>query len=159
MFRDLTPKDDIFDVGTIESALFGMDIEAWIERSVDMDYALECARHFSSLKDSMIDRMCERICAYHEYMLEEWNEDFVSEINEKVPCDVSGRAVLQYVEEPKLFIFPPKGAGIGYIIEGFCEWETEHGIDIVVLDDKVVYVGPPEGITPWSDESDIYCEY
>ena len=32
---------------------------------------------------------------------------------------------------------------IGYVIEGDCEWEPEHGIDIIILNDKVVdFVGP-----------------
>ena len=44
---------------------------------------------------------------------------------------------------------------IGYVIEGDCEWEPEHGIDIIILNDKVVDVGPAWGLTPWDDEEEL----
>ena len=99
--------------------------------------------------------MCERISAYHKFMLEEWNEEFVAEINEKVPYDILGRDILRYIEKPTIYIFPPEGKGIGYVIEGNCEWEPEHGIDIIMLDDKVMDVGPAEGLSPWSDDDEF----
>lgn len=41
-------------------------------------------------------------------MLEEWNEEFVAEINEKVPYDISGRDILKYVENPTIIFFHQK---------------------------------------------------
>lgn len=36
-----------------------------------------------------------------------------------------------------------------------CEWEPEHGIDIIMLDNKVMDVGPGEGLSPWSDDDEF----
>lgn len=154
MISNIEKRDDMFNVGFIESKLFNKKIEVWIENTVDMNYANKCAENFESLKDEVIDKICERISAYHKFMLEEWNEEFFAEINEKVPCDISGRDILKYVENPTIYIFSPEGDGIGYVIEGNCEWEPEHGIDIIMLDNKVMDVGPGEGLSPWSDDDE-----
>ena len=159
MIENIKTSDEVFYSGTIYSSLFGKNIKVMIKKNTDMNYAEICAEHFSSLNDSMIDKICERISAYHKFMLEEWDSEFVSEINKKVPCDVSGRDILKYVENPQLYISKPEGSGTGYIIEGLCEWEPEHGIDIVILNDKVIYTGSPEEITPWSDDEECFCEY
>ena len=126
MISNIEKRDDMFNVGFIESKLFNKKIEVWIENTVDMNYANKCAENFESF----------------------------AEINEKVPCDISGRDILKYVENPTIYIFPPEGDGIGYVIEGNCEWEPEHGIDIIMLDNKVMDVGPGEGLSPWSDDDE-----
>lgn len=158
MIKDIKEYDSLFNSGILEGTVFG-DIEVMIENSVDMAYAEKCAEHLLSLSEDMIDRICERTSAYHRYMLEEWDEDFVEEINEKVPCDASGRDMLNYIQQPTLFILPPQGEGTGYTVEGQCEWEPEHGIDIIILDDDLRYVGSAEGFEPWDDDDELECEY
>lgn len=155
MIKNIEKHDDVFNLGYIENNLFGKEIEVWLENTVDMDYAEKCAENFQSLKDETIDKICERISAYHEFMLDEWDDDFVEEINQKVPVDISGRETLKYIDNPRMYIFPPMGDGIGYTIEGDCEWEPEHGIEIVLLGDKVIDVGPSEGVSPWASEDEI----
>lgn len=159
MIKEIKEHNDIFLCGKLDSTLFGKVIDVFIDRDADMEYAEKCAENLINLSSEMIDKICERTSAFHQYMLEEWNEDFVAEINEKVPCDVTGREILKYIEEPAMYIFAPKGDGIGYIIEGLCPWEPEHGIDIIIRDDRLLYVGTPEGYTPWSDEDEFICDY
>lgn len=134
-------------------------MEVWIENTVEMDYVEKCIENFETLTDDIIDKICERACAYYKFMLEEWNDEFVKEITEKIPSNIVGRDILRYIEEPIIFIFAPKGDGIGYVIEGRCEWEPEHGIDIIILDDKLIDVGPAEGLSPWSDNNEFEREY
>lgn len=105
-----------------------------------MDYAQKCAENFESLKDEVIDKICERILSYHKFMLEEWNEEFVVEINDKVPYDIPGRDILKYIENPIIYIFPPDGKGIVYVIEGNREWEPEHGIGVGIVSEEVKYL-------------------
>ncbi len=158
MITEIKSYNSIFNIGKLHSNLFNKTIDVYIEKEADIEYAKKCAEHFSSLNEEMTDKICERTSAFHQYMLEEWDEDFVNMINSKVPPDVTGRDILNYIETPALYVFSPKGDGIGYIIEGLCEWEPEHGIDIIIRDDSVLYVGTPEGYTPWSDDEFI-CDY
>lgn len=159
MITDIKNYNDVFDCGKLESTLFGKFIKVYIDKDTDIEYAEKCAEHFSFLSDDIIDKICKRTSAFHQYMLEEWDEDFVAEINEKVPCDVKCRDILNYIEDPTLYIFCPEDEGIGYIIEGICPWEPEYGIDIIIRDDRLLYVGTPEGYTPWSDEDEFICDY
>lgn len=157
MIKDIHEKNSVFDEGTMLCSLFGCEMEVNIEKGVGLDYAEKCAAALETLTEEAKDMICERVSAFHQYMLDEWDDEFVAEINEKVPCDVRGREILKYIEEPKLYILTPQGEGTGYTIEGLCPWEPEHGIDIMMLDGEVRYVGTPEGYDPWSDDYD--CDY
>lgn len=70
-------------MGFINSELFNQRMEVWIENTVEMDYVEKCIENFETLTDDIIDKICERACAYYKFMLEEWNDEFVKEITEK----------------------------------------------------------------------------
>ena len=38
---------------------------------------------------------------------------------------------------------------IGFQLGWSCDWEQEHGIEIIILDDKVLYLGAFEDNSPW----------
>ncbi|ORX77205.1 hypothetical protein BCR32DRAFT_329017 [Anaeromyces robustus] len=152
MIRDIK-KNDCFYEGILYCPMFGKDIKISYEETVDKSYAEKCAEHLTNLNDDFIDKICKRISDYHQFMLKEWCDEFVKEINEKVPVDISGRDILNYVKNPTLNIFPPK-EGIGYSIEGLCEWEPEHGIDIIIRDDRLLYVGQAECLGSWADDDE-----
>lgn len=46
---------------------------------------------------------------------------------------------------------------IAYSVDGSCDWEVEHGLQIVVRDDEILYVGNYEGVSIW-DEKDNYID-
>ena len=48
---------------------------------------------------------------------------------------------------------PKDSSRTGYQLSGNCDWEEEHGIEIVILDNKLVYLGEFNGESPWSDHS------
>ncbi len=158
MIADIKNHNDYFDCGKLYSTLFCRNINVYIAKEVNMEYAEQCAEHFSALNDEMTDKLCERTSAFHQYMLEEWNEDLVKIINMHVPPTVTGRDILRYIKMPSLYVLPPRGDGIGYIVEGLCEWEPEHGIAIIIRDNEVLYVGTPESYDPWSD-NEFICDY
>ncbi len=130
-----------------------------------MDYAEKCAEHLVNLNDKMIDDFCERAVAYYKFMFEELGhfediyEDIVDDIKNTVPEDVSGRDILKYISYPNLFVFPPKGDGIGYNVGVRCVWEPEHGLDLIIRDDKVLYVGEPMGLGAWSSDEEYEVTY
>ena len=39
-------------------------------------------------------------------------------------------------------------------MSGNCDWEEEHGIEIDILDGKLVYLSEYGGESPWEDHSD-----
>lgn len=154
-------EDDCFDIGSAFIPLFNSEIDVWIENSVSPEYAESCAKHLAELSAELTDRICERAVAYLRFMKEEW-KDFESvsggildTINSTIPETVHGREILQYITSPGMFILSPSNSSIGYAINCNCIWEPEHGMDIIIRDDRLLYVGPSEGFTAWEDD-DLY---
>lgn len=38
---------------------------------------------------------------------------------------------------------------IGFQLGGNCDWEQEHGIEIIIWDDNILYLGAFEDNSPW----------
>ncbi len=165
IIKDIKQEDSLFLKGTLYVPLFEKEAEIWIENTVDLEYAEKCAEHLVNLNDKMIDDFCERAVAYYKFMLEEWGyfediyEDIVDDIKNTVPEDISGRDILKYIYSPNLFVFPPEGDGIGYSVDCQCVWEPEHGLDLIIRDDKVLYVGESMGLGAWSSDEEYEVPY
>ena len=160
--RDICESDECYLSGRLNVPLFGGDIEVMIERepAVDPAYAEKCAEHLANLSDEMIDEFCRRAVRYCNYMREEWGDfadiypDIKEGIDTNIPEDVSGRDILKYIFDPVLFISAPEGDGTGYAVEAGCVWEPEHGLDLIIRDDRVLYVADPVGLSAWEDEEE-----
>ncbi len=165
LIKNIVKNNDSFFLGKLFAPLFDREIDVWIENSADFAYAEKCAEKFISLSDEMIDKFCERSIAYYRYMLEQWGDfsdiygDIEDEINNIIPENVEGREILKYISRPHLYVFEPEGEGTGYIMECDCVWEPEHQLSLIILDGRVLYVGPSEGLGPWEDESDYEMPY
>lgn len=157
--KNIKEQDQYFLSGTLFAPMFGKEIGVMIEKEADTEYAERCAGAFIALNDAEIDHICKRICDYHRFMLEEWNEDFVREINEKVPAGVSGRDILNYIENPTLYVMKPQGDGVGYSVAGYCEWEPEHEIEFIMKDNALLYVGQQECLGSWAGPDEYEVDF
>ncbi|KAG4105967.1 hypothetical protein H8356DRAFT_1630259 [Neocallimastix lanati (nom. inval.)] len=153
MIRDIKEQDEFFTEGKVYCPMFGKDIMVVFENEVEIKYVEKCANHLAHISDDMVDKICDRISAYHQFMLSQWNDEYVKEINELIPPNVTGRDILNYIIEPKLVVYQPKD-GIGYTIEGQCDWEPEHGIEIIIKDDKLLYVGSSSCLGSWANDDE-----
>ena len=84
-------------------------------------------------------------------------DEIVNEIEPVMEGYKSGRNLIEYLSEPTLYVYPPKGDGIGYGIECDCPWEPEHQCLIIIRNDELLYVGQSDGLDAWGDEDDYYC--
>lgn len=65
------------------------------------------------------------------------------------------KQVLEYVNPILLIIEKPEGEGIVLHLELNCDWEEEHGMEWLIRDDEVLYVGSFDGVLAW-DEKEEY---
>ena len=162
LIKDIQEMDSCFLAGRLDVPLFGTEIEVEIERdpAVDPAYAEKCAEHLVNLSDEMIDELCEKAVRYCNFMRAQWGDfsdiypDVAEDIDTNIPEDISGRDILRYIFKPVLFISEPEGEGIGYSVEAQCVWEPEHGIDMIIRDDRVLYAASPEGLGAWADDDE-----
>lgn len=138
------------------SNLFDCEMEVRIDDETLIEYAEKCAQAMNSLSDETIDIICraaKKYCLKMAELLaetggsldEEWF-DMKTKVDENSPA----REILKSVWLD-LIIEKPKDNSIGYCLGGACGWEPEHGIEILIKDNKVLYVGAEEGHSAWSD--------
>lgn len=126
-----------------------------IDEEKDIEYAENCIRHFENMSEEMKQNMCGALIRYCERFREfaiEADDDF------EVPEIQQVEDILNYVYFSTIHVEDTEGNSIiGYSIEGSCDWEVEHGLQIIIRDKDILYVGACEGVNVW-DEKDSYID-
>ncbi len=139
--------------GSFDWELFGEQIEVHIDEDVDMEYAEKCAESLQNLPEETVQEIWEaakRYCLYFIKLCDEDWEDF-NEMSIEVTEDMPAEEIKTEIYPSVLIIDKPDGDGIGFHIECGCTWEIEHGLEITILDGKLVYLGPFEDNGPWNN--------
>ena len=149
-------KVDSYIEGTVYCKLSNSNIDVDLYDDVSIEYAEKCAEAMNSMPDELIDVICRAAKRYCLEFLdaiggaEENDIDLTVSVDENTPpldmlkCFDIGTLIISVPEDP---------TRIGYQLSGNCDWEEEHGIEIVILDDKLVYLGEFSGESPWIDHS------
>jgi hypothetical protein len=144
--------------------LFNLDVEIMIMDNTPLDYAETCIEHFNNLPPQTIDSILERLVQYCDFMTSEWQTmDFynyiVESIHQKMPDGANKQTILSHVKPNVFVIEPPQKQVPAYSIDCNCVWEPEHGAEIIINGDKVLYVGEFYGIGPWRDDKSYICDF
>ncbi|OPH62188.1 hypothetical protein BC351_00865 [Paenibacillus ferrarius] len=131
-------------VGEMYFSLFDRNIEVSIDDELMIEYANICAEYLNSLNDEVINQFCLAAIRYCNEFLSDIGED---EIGFNKPSDV-----LTLIK-PKSLTVPDPQNGLEPVIdmELDCEWEEEHGMELIIRNDTVLYVGAYYGENPWGD--------
>ena len=150
-------KVDTYIAGKVYCKLWDTEIDVDINDDVPIEYAERCAESMNSLSDELIDAICRAAKRYCLDFLDaiggadENDIDLTVPVNENTPP----LEMLKCFEVGSLIVdVPEDSARVGYQLSGNCDWEEEHGIEIVILDDKLVYLGEFTGESPWTDHSE-----
>ena len=132
--------------GEIYFELFNKDIALSVE-DTDSDYAEECAKYLNELSSEVINQLCEASIRYCNNFLEAIGEPQkkFNTPNDILPLIYPSVLIVPYPEVPNEPVIH---------LELNCEWEEEHGMEWVVRNNKVLYVGAFNGEDPWSDYSE-----
>lgn len=159
MIRDLQVKRlgkvSTYIEGRAYCKLSGTDIDVDLYDDAPIEYAEKCVEAMNSMPDELIDEICRAAKKYCLEFLDEIGGAELNEIELTVPVDedTPPAEILKCIEIGSLIVEVPKDPSrIGYQLSGNCDWEEEHGIEIVILDDKLVYLGEFSGVSPWSGD-------
>ncbi|MEK3973533.1 DUF6985 domain-containing protein [Psychrobacillus sp. FSL K6-1267] len=135
--------NEYFEVeGEAYLELFDQNITVYIEQESDIEYAELCITYLNTLSDGLIDDICNASIRYCNEFLDDIGEDII-EFNK--PTDV-----LPYITPNTICIPKPKNKTEPVIdLELNCEWEEEHGMEWIIRNGVVMYVGPYNGINPY----------
>lgn len=130
--------------GEVYCRLFHQYIKLYSWKGAGMGYIEKCAAYLNSLSDEIIDRLCEASIRYCN--------DFCDMVGEEPKKFENVRDVLKLIQPNGLSIPKPKDENTPVIdLELNCDWEEEHGMQWIIRNDEVLYVGAYNGENPWGD--------
>ena len=135
---------------------FSKPIKICSYSEVGRPYIEKCLNHFENLSDERWKEL--------KYYIEKYAKD--------MEYDIKGNDVLKNIKFQNIQIKYPRVFSSGmdlistYSIECSCKWEIEHGLEIVIKDDKIVYVGAFIDVGLWRSEdyykslfgNYVYCD-
>lgn len=137
--------------GKMRWELFDKEIDVMIKEGVDIAYAEKCAEALNSLSDETVKAIWEAAKKYCLFFInlcgddwDEWNE-----MSFKVTGDTPAEKIKSEIFPSCLIINKPKDERVGFHLECNCSWEAEHGLEITILDGKLVYLGEFESCEAW----------
>lgn len=137
--------------GTMHWELFDEDITVSLDEGVDIAYAEKCAEALNDLPEETIKTIWEAAKRYCLFFIDlcgdDWDE--YNEMTIKVTKRTPAEKIKSQIYPSCLIVNEPRGGGIGFHLECNCSWEVEHGLEITVLDNKLVYLGAFEGQDAW----------
>lgn len=96
-----------------------------------------------------LDELRRATVRYCEWMRERWpGDDF------PVPAGVRPADILNHVRAGCLCVQEPEGEGVPVRFELNCDWEREHGLEWLLRDGVILYVGPFVMAYEWDDLAD-----
>lgn len=155
-------KNSICIEGKTYCKLWGKEIDVDLYGDVPIEYAEKCAEAMNSMPDDLIDAICRAARKYCIEFLEDIGGAEFNEIEMTIPVDEStpAKEMLKCFEIGSLSVETPQDPSrIGYQLSGNCDWEEEHGIEIDILDGKLVYLGEYIGESPWTEHLDENWNY
>ena len=145
--------------GTMYSEIFNCGIDVVIGEYSEnpkklLPYAEKCAEEFNTLSQKLIDEICEAAKRFYIHFIDKIDEEWENEVKDRMSVEINddtdAKEILNCFTLYTLSIEEPNDERIGYRISGSCEWDSEHGIEIAILDEKLVYLGPFLCTDPWN---------
>ncbi|KAB2935339.1 MAG: hypothetical protein F9K24_01020 [Leptonema illini] len=132
--------------GEVWFSLFNKYIGYLVEDSADISYVRACAEYLNNLPETTVLAIFSASIRYCNSFLDAIGEPVREFPN---PHDIKGSIF------PSLLIIPnpQESRKPALHLELNCDWEIEHGMEWVIRDDRVLYVGAFNGEDAWDDFS------
>ena len=117
------------------------------EKDIPIEYVHKVAEKLNELTEEMVCAICKYSVEYCLDKLDDY-EDLEMDIEDDEFDDCLN--ILEYMEIEGLVVNKPNNyEDIGINLEGSCDWDEENGIQWLIKDDQVVYVGPWSMLNIW----------
>lgn len=145
--------------GNVRWELFDEEIEVFIDGGTDIEYAEKCAEALNTLPEETIQEIYEAAKQYCLHVMDLAGtdggefDDMSVEVTKETPAEelkseIHPIVLLVYQPEDE-----PEDERIGIHLECDCSWEPEHGMEFIVIDEELVYLGAFKGCNTWDDFS------
>ena len=147
-----------YDFGMVEalttSKRWGENFRLQCDIKNQIPYAEKCLEYLDSLPADLEKRLAKYLVRYYKDMQSCCSEE---ELEEMGPIDESN--VLDHIHIGSVIVGNEcRTDRIEFHVEGECGWEPEHGLEITISDNKILYVGPFEDNGPNTDRLQYQIE-
>jgi len=142
--------------GTFELPLLGGEMFVQVLKDVELEYAEKCASYLQNLPEHVLNDLCSFAISY----CEDNRKHFLDEGIE-IPEEINGLEILSYIHLGDMMISQPKNDKIiAFSMTLNCDWEDEHGMEVIVRNDEILYVGGFNGgYDIWGDKDHFDTEW
>ncbi len=154
-YTDIPERTDFIENFKFFSEIFNTEMEFSADDEVSIEYAQKCIEHFQNLSPAMLEIICKGAKAYCLDFLDMDIDVYGKDMTIPVNADTPPLEMLKCFRPTDLYVQEPEDLNkIGYQIGCDCDWEIEHGMEIDILDDKVLYLSLFNGYSPWLEYED-----
>ena len=148
-------------VGEVYCSILGKYIKIEIEEDVPQKYIEQQVQYLNSIDEKILMEICIYSTKFCKTEMKEYPEkEYVRGLYDTV----SAKDIMNYMDIRKLRIDMYEDEDDKEIralnLSGSCEWDKENGIQWLIKDDEITYVGRWDDLNIWySDVSDPICNY
>ena len=144
IIRDITEYDFGMVTGKVISRQWGDDFKLVCDNKNQFPYAQKCLAYLDSMPVEMEQRLKKYLYRYYEDVASWIDEEEVEEIG-----PIGEETVMEHIRIGSVIVGDScRQDRIEFHVEGSCDWEPEHGLEITISDGKILYVGPYEDYDP-----------
>ena len=137
----------------IDSIKWGENITLTCDKKNQIDYAKKCLSYFESMPKQVELRLRKYLFRYFRDYLQ-----YIEEETEEWK-NITEENIFEHIQITTLIVSSECRTNIiEFHIEGNCDWEKEHGLEITISDEKILYVGPFENYGPNSSRLQYVLE-
>ncbi len=124
--------------------------------SVSPEFVKRCEAHLKQMPDSMVQVIMEAAKKYCLFFMDLCKESAGDQYDPSefppVTPDTPAMEMEPYFGIHEAIIETPEDESVtAYRLTGGVDWEPEHGLEICIRDNKVLYLGGFDGNSPWRD--------
>lgn len=146
----ITEVYGVFEYKT-DSKKWGDNITLIFDNKDQFDYVKKCLSFFENMPDEMETRLNKYLLRYYKEYTQDCGIEMEDEIDEEnILKNIHIRSIIAYKK--------CREDVIEFQVEGTCDWEPEHGLEITISDGKILYVGAFEDYAPNSKSLEYALE-
>ena len=126
------------------------------DETVSPEFVKRCEEHLKNMPERMIEVIMEGAKKYCLFFMELCRESAGDQYDPSEFPPVTPETPAMEMEpyfgiHEAIIEIPEDESAIAYRLSGGVDWEPEHGLEICIRDDKVLYLGGFDGNSPWWD--------
>jgi len=154
--RKLVVNDTTWREGNVRCKLWDKDIGVTLDSDdVTLDYARKCVEAMNNMPQDLIDDICRAAIIYCNTFRDDIGDMLEDDMTVPIDENSTNDEIMKCFSPESLIIEAPKDASLaGYQLCCNCDWEIEHGMEIDILDNKLVYLSSYDGNSPWVEQNE-----